>query len=70
MKKEPTDTEPTMRDHYDFTKSKLVRGKYYEDYQRHQRVVVLDPDVAELYPDSKTVNDALRELAKSRGASD
>ena len=47
-----------------------MRGKYYEAYQRYKekcRTVVLDPDIAELYPDVKSVNDALRELATKAG---
>ncbi len=53
---------PEMRDEYDFSKG--VRGKYYKRYMEGTNVVILDPDVANLFPDSKTVNDALRALAR------
>jgi hypothetical protein len=51
-----------MRPEYDFSGG--VRGKYYEAYQRSSNVVVLDPDVAEIFRDSAAVNEALRLLAK------
>jgi hypothetical protein len=51
-----------MRPEYDFSNG--VRGKYYEAYQQSSNVVVLDPDVAEIFRDSASVNEALRLLAK------
>jgi hypothetical protein len=51
-----------MRAEYDFSGG--VRGKYYEAYQKSSNVVVLDPDVAAIFPDSASVNEALRLLAK------
>jgi hypothetical protein len=45
---------------YDFTGA--VRGKYYERYRRGTNVVLLDPDVAAVFRDSASVNDALRRL--------
>jgi hypothetical protein len=39
-----------------------VRGKYFKEYQERSNVVVLDPDVAEVFHNAKQVNDALREL--------
>jgi len=56
----PDDDIP-MRDEYDFTGA--VRGKYYERYMRGRNLVELDPDVAKVFPDSKSVNEALRKLA-------
>ncbi|OLP20446.1 hypothetical protein BST81_00060 [Leptolyngbya sp. 'hensonii'] len=47
---------------YDFSEG--VRGKYYEAYQKSKNIVVLDPDVAAIFPDSAAVNEALRLLAK------
>lgn len=58
MKKEHDDRP--MRDHYDLTGG--VRGKYYERLAEGSNVIVLDPDVAEAFPNSKTVNEALRSL--------
>jgi hypothetical protein len=51
-----------MRDEYDFSKG--VRGKYATRYRQGSNVVVLDPDVAELFPDSESVNKALRAIAE------
>lgn len=45
---------------YDFSKG--VRGKYYERYQEGTNVVLLDSDVAAIFPDSRAVNEALRLL--------
>jgi hypothetical protein len=41
-----------------------VRGKYAERYAAGSNVVVLSPDVAEVFPDSESVNEALRALIK------
>jgi hypothetical protein len=49
-----------MRPNYDFSKG--VRGKYVARFAEHTNVVVLDADVAAHFPDSKSVNDALRKL--------
>jgi len=49
-----------MRDEYDFTKG--VRGKYATRFAEGSNVLVLDPDVANLFVDSESVNDALRTL--------
>jgi len=50
-----------MLPEYDF--SNAVRGKYYERYRQGSNVVLLDPDVAEVFPNATAVNDALRALA-------
>lgn len=39
-----------------------VRGKYAGAYVAGSNVVVLAPDVASVFPDSKAVNEALRAL--------
>ena len=49
-----------MREEYDFSGG--VRGKYYQRYKEGTNVVLLDPDVAEVFRDSESVNRALREL--------
>ena len=51
-----------MRTEYDFSGG--VRGKYYETYQQATNVVVLEPDMAEIFRDSASVNEALRSLVK------
>ncbi len=54
-----------MRDHYDFSGG--VRGKYAARYEKGTNVVVLAPDVAEVFPDSIAVNEALRTLVRMSG---
>ena len=51
-----------MRDHYDFTGG--VRGKYARRYAEGTNVVVLDPDVARLFPNRAAVNETLRAVAQ------
>src|ERR1017187_3393418 len=41
-----------------------VRGKYIERLQTSSNVVVLDPEVADLFPNAAAVNAALRSLAE------
>ncbi len=43
-----------------------TRGKYYDDYREGTNIVLLDPDVAKAFPDSKSVNQALREYLEQR----
>jgi hypothetical protein len=49
-----------MQPEYDFSKG--VRGKYADKFTQGTIMVVLDPDVAEIFPDPKSVNTALRAL--------
>jgi hypothetical protein len=42
----------------------MVRGKYAKRLQQRSNVVVLDPRVAELFPNPASVNSALLSLAK------
>lgn len=55
-----------MLPEYDFSGG--VRGKYYEAYKQAQNIpqntIVLDPDVASVFRDSASVNEALRMLLK------
>jgi hypothetical protein len=50
-----------MQPEYDFSGG--VRGKHFRRYQRGTNVVVLEPDVARIFPNAETVNDSLRALA-------
>lgn len=52
----------TMRPEYDF--SKAVRGVTAARYAEGTNVVLLDPDVAEIFPNSRAVNEALRTIAR------
>jgi hypothetical protein len=49
-----------MLPEYDFSAG--VRGKYASRFGKETMMVVLDPDVAEVFPDPKSVNKALRAL--------
>jgi len=42
----------------------LVRGKYIERLQASSNVVVIDPEVTDLFPNAAAVNAALRSLAQ------
>jgi hypothetical protein len=53
--------KPDTLDEYDFDGG--VRGKYAAAYHQGSNVVVLDPDVAEVFTDAASVNAALRVLA-------
>jgi len=59
--KEPRLKDDDMLPEYDFSCG--VRGKYAKRYAEGTNVVVLDPDVAQVFPDAKSVNDVLRAIA-------
>ncbi len=50
-----------MLPEYDFSGG--VRGKYTSRYREGTNIVVLEPEIAEVFSDSQSVNDALRPLA-------
>ena len=65
MKKNLTSTpEPDndMLAEYDFSGG--VRGKYVEWFKSGSNIVILSPDVAEIFHDSESVNEALRTLIR------
>jgi hypothetical protein len=65
MKKEVDELEDELRPSYDFSKIPGgVRGKYVERYRSGTNVVLLDHDVAQAFPTSESVNDALRLLLR------
>ena len=51
-----------MRAEYDFSGG--VRGKYYQQVIKGTNVIVLEDDVSQAFPDSASVNQALRLLLK------
>jgi hypothetical protein len=55
--KTKTDIQPD----YDFSKGK--RGKYAKQYAAGTNLIILAPDVAKVFKDTETVNEALRTLA-------
>ena len=46
---------------YDFSSG--TKGKYAKLYNQGTNLILLEPDVAEAFPDSKSINDSLRALA-------
>ncbi len=68
MKKQvEIERDPDMLDEYDFSQG--VRGKYVQRFAQGSNVVVLSPDVVEMFPDSEAVNNALRLLVEIAGRS-
>ena len=53
---------PDMRPEYDFSGG--VRGKYVKRIAEGSNIVVIDPDLAQRFGDSKAVNRALRGLVE------
>ena len=60
MKRMPKD--PDMLEEYDFSKG--VQGKYAKRYAEGTNVVIIEPDVAQVFPDHDSVNQALRSLVE------
>jgi len=61
-KKSKTEMSDELRPEYDLRKLLKggVRGKYAERYRAGTNLVLLDPDVAKVFPNEEAVNDALR----------
>ena len=58
-----------LRAEYDLTKLKEgVRGKYYQRAMAGTNLVLVDPDLAKVFPDAASVNRALRALRDAAGA--
>lgn len=53
-----------MREEYDFTNA-VRTNRYAELYAQGTNVVLLDPDLAEAFPDYQSVNEALRSILKT-----
>ena len=64
--KKKSDEVDEMRPEYDLRKLKFVgRGIYAERYRSGTNLVLLEPDVRAAFPDDKSVNEALRVIAKA-----
>jgi hypothetical protein len=59
-------SEDEPRPEYDFSGG--IRGKYARRFAEGSNVVVLEPDVAERFPNSEAVNQALRKLISDMAA--
>ena len=70
MKKAPTSKQvDELRPEYDLSKLKGgVRGKYYERARDGTNLVLIEPDLANVFPDTDSVNRALRLLADTAEA--
>jgi hypothetical protein len=69
MKKAPTNKVDDLRPEYDLSKLKGgVRGKYYEQARAGTNLVLIEPDLANVFPDTESVNRALRLLADTAEA--
>lgn len=61
------EAEPEMQAHYNFSGGQ--RGRYAHLFPQKPGVIILSPDMAAIFPDSDSVNEALRTLIKAvRGA--
>ena len=63
MKKAKSELNDWARPEYkraDF--GQMVRGKYASRIRKSTNVIVLDPQVAKVFPNDEAVNNALREL--------
>lgn len=66
MKREfENEMEDELLSEYDFSELQGgVRGKYVERYRSGTNIILLDPDVAQAFPNDEAVNEALRLLLK------
>ena len=64
MKKDKTKESDELRGEYkrsDFS-GPLVRGKYFKQLNKSSNIVMLKPEVAEVFPNEEAVNSALLSL--------
>jgi hypothetical protein len=54
--------DPDMLEEYNFSNG--VQGKYAKEFKKGSNIVVLEPGVAEFFPDTESVNQTLRSLIK------
>lgn len=62
MSEELNEEAAEILDEYDFSQG--VVGKYAKQYAEGTNIVLLDPDVAKVFPDSEAVNQTLRAIAQ------
>ncbi len=53
---------PAPRPNLDFSKG--VRGEYHNRLKQGTNLAIIDPDLLDTFPDSESVNEALRSLKK------
>ena len=64
MSEEKNKEAVEMLDEYDFSNG--VIGMYAKQYAEGTNIVLLEPDVAKVFPDSAAVNQALRLIIEQR----
>ncbi|MGD8778301.1 MAG: hypothetical protein PVH88_04995 [Ignavibacteria bacterium] len=70
MKKTGNMEKDTLKKEYDFDKLKGgVKGKYYKKYNKGNNIVLLEPEVAKIFPTDKDVNAALKLIIKTAKSS-
>ena len=70
MRKElAAELDDELRPEYDLSQLKGgVRGKYYRQAMAGTNLVLIEPDLAKMFPDSASVNRALRVVAEAARA--
>ncbi len=59
-----TDTDD-LRPEYELDYGQAIRGKYYEHAMRAKRLVEIDQDLLDAFPDARELNAALRSLVEA-----
>lgn len=63
MKKHVANRSDELRSEYDLKALRgAVRGKYYRRAMAGTNLVLIDPEIAKVFPDGEAVNEALRNL--------
>ena len=66
MKKASKKSSNGLRKEYDLSKLKNgARGKYHSRATEGSNLILVDPDLADLFPDAASVNRALRVVAEA-----
>ncbi len=61
--KPPNESQSDLRPEYDFDFSKVARGRYAKRLKTEgSNLVLVDPELAKFFPDSASVNAALRSV--------
>ena len=63
MKKNKQTIDELRKEYFKSDFKKLERGKYYKRVIAKSNVVILDPDISEIFPITTSVNNALDTLA-------
>jgi hypothetical protein len=61
----PKQDDYELKDQYDLSKMTILpKGRFSPEHRAGKNIVVLEPDVAQVFPDDEAVNKALRSLIK------